>query len=1030
MIPVGSGILLVLLCASSLAFLAGPSSPAAPHAPTGAHTSPGASLLRHSSGAIPSRSSTPSPLVGNSRLHPLTVKGPGALVDTLVLVNNTPVPGNFSGLPTSGGIGGITFDGADGDLYITNAVGTITVVNPAKGTVANVLDAGVKRSAVPGAGAYDSANGCVYVTARNPPVVEVFNGSTDRLVATLGVGGEPSSIAFDPANGFLYVTNSKTGDNNVTVINGSSNQVVGSIRVGLNPDAIVYDGLNGWLFVANGGAGNVSVINGSTDKVIAKIGLGRGNYALGNGEIFDPLTSDVFVSVYNSLVGNGVVDIDAATAKLNPYAPSFGKWVSRGAFDPATGDLLYLDGNYSGHLTQFNAGTGAVGRWAGVGSFASSLAYDPLDGNVYVPSADSEYLSAVNATKITLAATLPLAYDPRGIVYDPANAAMLVTDHGYDYYGYDQVFAVNGSTDRWVGSGVVGVLPNGVAYDAANGYLYIANYAGTNVSVLNASTLKTVQSISLGTVSGLYGANYDSANHFVYVANPGIDAVSVINGKSATVVATVPTRTPGYGSVSPSGIIYDPVNGDVFVVCQYAGQVMVINGTNNSVFTDVNISADAGMALDPANGWVFVVNASTGDLEAIAPNMSVVRDIPLPLPMTSTSPQSIVFDPMNGYVYLATQNAVTVVDPANRTVVGIVAVGGTVGPYGAQAVGLDLSNGHVFATVPQTGTISIISTNASAITYPVTFQETGLRNGTNWSVTLSNVTRSSTNSTIRFQEPYSVKLAFTVNAVSQYTVSPTSGTVSYLGWYYDSLTQNVTFTFSPTKYPVTFHENGLPSGTQWSIRVGKTTNSSTSSSITLNLLNGSYFYRLAGVGGWHLRKGNYRGSFTMSGNALSYNLTFARVTYSLTIQESGLPTGTNWSVTLLGTTVTTSSATTTFRVPNGTYTFRVSGIAGWRLSSGQYKGSVYVGGSNTVVTETFVPAKYWVTFKESGLPAGTAWNVTIGGTTISSTSSKIVFSLANGSYSFSTASFGYTATPASGSFTVGGSAVAKAITFT
>ena len=74
---------------------------------------------------------------------------------------------------------------------------------------------------------------------------------------------------------------------------------------------------------------------------------------------------------------------------------------------------------------------------------------------------------------------------------------------------------------------------------------------------------------------------------------------------------------------------------------------------------------------------------------------------------------------------------------------------------------------------------------------------------------------------------------------------------------------------------------------------------------------------------------------------------------------------------------------------------------------------------------------YLVTFTESGLPAGTSWSVTLNGTTESSSTNTITFSEPNGTYSYSIATVsGYTVSPSSGSITINGENIEKAVTFT
>ncbi len=68
--------------------------------------------------------------------------------------------------------------------------------------------------------AYDSSNGCLYVTGTSSGVVSVINGSTNALVGNISVGAGAYGITFDPSNGYLYV--GSTGGNTVTVIDGAT----------------------------------------------------------------------------------------------------------------------------------------------------------------------------------------------------------------------------------------------------------------------------------------------------------------------------------------------------------------------------------------------------------------------------------------------------------------------------------------------------------------------------------------------------------------------------------------------------------------------------------------------------------------------------------------------------------------------------------------------------------------------------------------------------------------------------------------
>ena len=83
------------------------------------------------------------------------------------------------------------------------------------------------------------------------------------------VGSNPTVVAYDPSNGYIYVTDS--GSDTVSVINGAT--VIANITVGSDPYVVAYDPSNGYIYVTDSGSDTVSVINGAT--VIATIPVGQ-----------------------------------------------------------------------------------------------------------------------------------------------------------------------------------------------------------------------------------------------------------------------------------------------------------------------------------------------------------------------------------------------------------------------------------------------------------------------------------------------------------------------------------------------------------------------------------------------------------------------------------------------------------------------------------------------------------------------------------------------------------------------------------
>ena len=234
----------------------------------------------------------------------------------------------------------------------------------------------------------------------------------------------------------------------------------------------------------------------------------------------------------------------------------------------------------------------------------------------------------------------------------------------------------------------------------------------------------------------------------------------------------------------------------------------------------------------------------------------------------------------------------------------------------------------------------------------------------------------------------------------------------------------------PTCY-VDFEETRLPIGTTWYVNISNEGSyKSTNSTIILSLQNGNYSYTVSS-GDKEYAPTHPAGSFKVNSANVNIVVSFYLVVYSVTLTESGLPSGTSWSVSLNGTTRSSSNDTITFSVPNGTYSYTIGSVS--RYTASPSSGSILVNGANVNQAIAFTTTKtntYTITFTESGLQSGTSWLVILNGKTETSTTNTISFTEPNGTYSFSIASInGYSVSPSSGSITVKGTNISQNITF-
>jgi len=144
------------------------------------------------------------------------------------------------------------------------------------------------------------------------------------------------------------------------------------------------------------------------------------------------------------------------------------------------------------------------------------------------------------------------------------------------------------------------------------------------------------------------------------------------------------------------------------------------------------------------------------------------------------------------------------------------------------------------------------------------------------------------------------------------------------------------------------------SGTAWSVTFNGMTQTSSGTSISFMVPNGTYFYQVSNVNGY--TTSNSQGLVSVNGNNITVSISYSPIPpapskYTVEFVEVGLPSNTTWSVTLNGQTLSTSSSSISFNEVNGVYTYTVGSVSGYVSNS--TSGVVSVNGNNIVVTLYF-----------------------------------------------------------------------------
>jgi len=469
-----------------------------------------------------------------------------------------------------------------------------------------------------------------------------------------------------------------------------------------------------------------------------------------------------------------------------------------------------------------------------VGSYPFGEAYDPQDARLFVADFGDSNISVVNTVTNKLVATIPLTYGLEDPAYDASNGLVYIGDC------CSSVYAINATTDHAIASIALGTgctpgcAPVRAVYDSDNDDVYTVDGFTNNLSVINEQRV-------IGTVgAGISpdGLGFDEWNGDLYVSNDVINAVSVVDGATNQVVGSIPSVQSG------PAVVANPANGDVFV----AGT----NGTDHANVSEISATSDA------------VVNiASTGNAAGGA-----------------------AYDPITGNIYVTQRHNisgdVSGVAVLNGTSDGLISLlPSQEGPIG---IAYDDFNHEMYVADSDTNNLSLLFPLRS-----ISFDESGLPDGANWSVSLNNMSLASNTSVVPFtgaDGPFQ----YLIHHVPGYTVTPRIGNFTVSG---SNVTVDVTF--APVTFAASFNESGLPANSNWSVVLGEATLSGINASHSFDVKNGTYNFTVNPPVEFRVVPSN--GSLTINGTDRTVSLVFTALPTVSTLTYLGL-TVSEWAITL------------------------------------------------------------------------------------------------------------------------------------
>lgn len=583
------------------------------------------------------------------------------------------------------------------------------------------------------------------------------------------------------------------------------------------------------------------------------------------------------------------------------------------------------------------------------------IASDPANNMTYVADSSSNHVFVVSPAGHIIKA-IDVGANPGMILYNPYNSYMYVSNSGSG-----NISVIN-SNSNVIGSIAAGDFPFGMAYDPATHNMYVANSFSSSVSVVHFSSPSsigsTAGSITLPAGTIPFSAVYSSSTGYVYVSDINSTTIYTISGSAVKGSISV------YGT--PAMMTYDSSNGNVYV-------------------TDSETSASTG------NGYISVINSGTG---SSAVNIRASGFV---------NPFGITYDKSRNLLYVSgsTVNQLGVFNPSTVSLISTVNVGSE--PYG---ISVGRQSSSLWIANYDSGTVSIL--NFSKSVHSLQFVESGLKQGSAWSVTLGNITEKTTGHSILFNETAG-SYNYSISSVKGYYTGNSSGILEMGA---SPTVVNVNYS---KLYNVTINGSGLPAGSSWGFSLPGQNITTLSPTTHIELVNGTYAF------GFHSDAKGYfaePATLVVNGSNTTLNVTF-RAEYGVDFTEHGLTAGHPWSIVLNGTTHSSSTGSMHFMLPDGTYSYSIGEVGGFMLHT--TGGNITVSGKPVNVSVNFTEM-FSVQFTEHGLSRGSNWYVEFNGSLHETSGRSISFAVPNGTYSYSILnSTGYILHNGSGAITISGS---------
>ena len=167
---------------------------------------------------------------------------------------------------------GVAVNSVAGKVYVANTGSNTVIIYDAK-TFEKKATIELTGGKKPDCVLFDAFSQKLFVFCGKSNDVFIIDGASDKVIATVPLGGQPEFACTDD-KGLIY--NNLEDKNEVVVIDAKANKIVNrfSLGIGKAPTGIAIDKLNGRIMVACEESKKVVILSTTTGKVVATAPMG------------------------------------------------------------------------------------------------------------------------------------------------------------------------------------------------------------------------------------------------------------------------------------------------------------------------------------------------------------------------------------------------------------------------------------------------------------------------------------------------------------------------------------------------------------------------------------------------------------------------------------------------------------------------------------------------------------------------------------------------------------------------------------